>query len=48
MRAVVIRVSRAGITINGTPGGNIGRGFLVLVGILMATGTLERLLGILS
>ena len=33
MRAVVIRVSRANITINGEPGGSIGRGFLVLVGI---------------
>ena len=33
MRAIVTRVSRANITINGTPGGSIGRGFLVLLGI---------------
>lgn len=33
MRAVVIRVSRASITINGQPGGSMGRGFLVLIGI---------------
>lgn len=41
MRAVVIRVSRAGITINGNPGGNIGRGFLVLVGICEGDGPEE-------
>ena len=33
MRAVLTRVSRASITIDGTPGGSIGRGFLVLLGI---------------
>ena len=33
MRAVVIRVSRADITINGEKGGNIGKGLLVLLGI---------------
>lgn len=33
MRAVVIRVSRAAITINGSPGGSIGRGLVVLVGV---------------
>ena len=33
MRAVVIRVSRASITIDGEDGGAIGRGFVVLVGV---------------
>lgn len=33
MRAVVIRVSRASITIDGTPGGGIGKGFVVLIGV---------------
>lgn len=33
MRTVVIRVSRAAITINGAPGGSIGRGLVVLVGV---------------
>ncbi len=33
MRAVVIRVSRASITIDGESGGEIGRGLLVLLGI---------------
>lgn len=33
MRAVVTRVSRASITIDGENGGGIGRGLLVLVGI---------------
>ena len=33
MRAVVIRVSRASITINGADGGSMGKGFLVLVGV---------------
>ncbi|MBR4879032.1 MAG: D-tyrosyl-tRNA(Tyr) deacylase [Clostridia bacterium] len=33
MRAVVIRVSRADITINGEKGGQIGKGLLVLLGI---------------
>lgn len=33
MRAVVIRVSRADITINGEKGGNIGKGLLILLGI---------------
>ena len=41
MRAVVIRVSRANITINGQPGGSIGRGFLVLVGIREGDGQAE-------
>lgn len=33
MRTVVIRVSRASITINGVSGGSIGRGLVVLVGV---------------
>lgn len=33
MRAVVQRVSTAAITIDGTPGPRIGRGFVVLLGI---------------
>ena len=33
MRAVVTRVSRASITIDGVPGGSMGPGFLVLLGI---------------
>jgi len=33
MRAVVIRVSRASITIEGRDGGSIGQGLLVLLGI---------------
>lgn len=33
MRAVVIRVSRASITIDGEPGGSMGRGFVVLIGV---------------
>ena len=33
MRAVIIRVSRASITINGTPGGSMDKGFVVLVGV---------------
>ena len=33
MRAVVIRVSRASITINGVPGGKMEKGFVVLVGV---------------
>ncbi|MBQ4577490.1 MAG: D-tyrosyl-tRNA(Tyr) deacylase [Clostridia bacterium] len=33
MRAVIIRVSRASITINGEPGGSIDKGFVVLVGV---------------
>ena len=33
MRAVVIRVSRAAITINGEAGGNMDKGFVVLVGV---------------
>ena len=33
MRAVVTRVSRASVTINGTVNGQIGRGFLVLLGV---------------
>lgn len=33
MRAVVIRVSRAGITIDGRDGGQMGPGLLVLLGI---------------
>ncbi len=33
MRAVVTRVSRASIEINGVPGGSMGRGLLVLLGI---------------
>ena len=33
MRAVIIRVSRASITINGEPGGSMDRGFVVLVGV---------------
>lgn len=41
MRAVVIRVSRASITINGVPGGSMGRGFLVLVGIQEGDGPEE-------
>ena len=41
MRAIVTRVSRASITINGTPGGSIGRGFLVLVGICEGDGPEE-------
>ena len=33
MRAVVIRVSKASITIEGEPGGSMGQGLLVLLGI---------------
>ena len=33
MRAVLIRVSRASITIDGEDGGGMGKGFVVLVGI---------------
>ena len=33
MRAVIIRVSRASIAINGTPGGSMDKGFVVLVGV---------------
>ena len=33
MRAVVTRVSRASVTIDGQVNGQIGRGFLVLLGI---------------
>lgn len=33
MRAVVIRVSRAAITIDGVPSGSMGRGLVVLVGV---------------
>lgn len=48
MRAVITRVSRANITINGVKGGEIGQGFLVLLGIgtddteKMATFTAEK------
>ena len=41
MRAIVTRVSRASITINGNPGGSIGRGFLVLIGICDGDGPEE-------
>lgn len=33
MRAVLIRVTRASITINGQDGGSMGKGYLVLVGV---------------
>ena len=33
MRAVIIRVSRASITIDGEPGGSMDKGFVVLVGV---------------
>ena len=33
MRAVITRVSRASITINGTPGGSMDKGFVVLIGV---------------
>ena len=33
MRAVIIRVSRASITINGEPGGSMDKGFVVLIGV---------------
>lgn len=33
MRAVLIRVSRASITIDGKDGGSMGKGFVVLVGV---------------
>ncbi len=33
MRAVLIRVSRAAITIDGREGGSMGKGFVVLVGV---------------
>ncbi len=33
MRAVLSRVSKASITIDGKPGGSIGKGFVVLLGI---------------
>ncbi|MBR5536929.1 MAG: D-tyrosyl-tRNA(Tyr) deacylase [Clostridia bacterium] len=33
MRAVITRVSRASITINGVPGGAMDKGFVVLVGV---------------
>ena len=33
MRAVVIRVSRASITVNGADGGSMDKGFVVLVGV---------------
>ena len=33
MRAVVTRVAHASVTIDGTMNGQIGRGFLVLLGV---------------
>ena len=33
MRAVLIRVTRASITIDGQDGGSMGRGYVVLVGV---------------
>lgn len=33
MRAVITRVSRASITINGTSGGSMDKGFVVLIGV---------------
>ena len=33
MRAVVQRVSRASVTIDGEPTGSIGRGYLILLGV---------------
>ena len=52
MRAVVTRVSRAGVTIGGAVSGAIGRGFLVLVGVgkedteAVADKYLKKLLGL--
>lgn len=33
MRAVITRVSRASITVNGVPGGSMDKGFVVLIGV---------------
>jgi len=41
MRAVVIRVSRAAITIDGRDGGSMGAGLLVLIGIKEGDGERE-------
>lgn len=41
MRAVVQRVSRASVTINGRVTGSIGRGFLVLLGVAKTDGAAQ-------
>lgn len=41
MRAVIQRVSRASVTINGRATGSIGRGFLVLLGVATTDGTAQ-------
>lgn len=41
MRAVVQRVSRASVTINGRATGSVGRGFLVLLGVAKTDGTAQ-------
>lgn len=41
MRAVIQRVSRASVTINGRVTGSIGRGFLVLLGVAKTDGTAQ-------
>ena len=41
MRAVLIRVTRASITIDGQDGGSMGRGYVVLVGVKPGDGPAE-------
>ena len=41
MRALIQRVSRAGVTVDGRVVGKIGRGFVVLVGVTHADGRAE-------
>ncbi len=41
MRAVLIRVTRASITIDGQAGGSMGRGYVVLVGVKPGDGPAE-------
>lgn len=41
MRAVLIRVTRASITIDGQDGGSMGKGYLVLVGVKPGDGMAE-------
>ena len=41
MKAVIQRVSRAGITIDGKQGGEMGRGFVILLGVMKGDTLLE-------
>lgn len=41
MRALLQRVTRAGVTVDGTTVGHIGRGFVVLLGVTHADGRAE-------